>query len=98
LFFRPKSVKLKRLSVAPHPTRMNMRRVVSMILVFLGLTILIGNFVFWIATSRSPLNPTLAIILGTLLLVAGALILITEMLESWLSHGQAALVDGLQAG
>jgi hypothetical protein len=31
-------------------------------------------------------------------LVAGILIFITEMLESWLSHGQAALVDGLQAG
>jgi ABC-type transport system involved in cytochrome c biogenesis permease subunit len=69
-----------------------------MILVLLGLTILIGNLVFWIATSHFPLNPTLAMILGALLLLAGVLIFITEMFESWLSHGQAALVDGLQAG
>lgn len=68
-----------------------------MILVLLGLPILFGNLVFWIAASHFPLNPTLTI-LGALLLVAGVLIFITEMFESWLSHSQAALVDGLQAG
>jgi myo-inositol-1(or 4)-monophosphatase len=35
---------------------------------------------------------------GAILLVVGLLLLITELMESWLSKGQAALVDGLQAG
>lgn len=35
---------------------------------------------------------------GTLLLIIGVLLLITELMENWLSKGQTALVDGLQAG
>ena len=35
---------------------------------------------------------------GTLLSVAGFVLLIMELLETWLSRGQKALVDGLQAG
>jgi len=35
---------------------------------------------------------------GAVLLAVGLLLLITELMESWLSKGQAALVDGLQAG
>jgi uncharacterized membrane protein YcjF (UPF0283 family) len=35
---------------------------------------------------------------GALLLVMGVLLLITELMEDWLSKGQTALVDGLQAG
>jgi hypothetical protein len=35
---------------------------------------------------------------GAVLLIVGVLILITEMIETWLTHGQTALVDGLQAG
>jgi hypothetical protein len=35
---------------------------------------------------------------GALLLVIGVLLLITELMEDWLSKGQTALVDGLQAG
>ncbi len=35
---------------------------------------------------------------GALLLVIGVLLLITEHMEDWLSKGQTALVDGLQAG
>jgi len=36
--------------------------------------------------------------IGILLCVAGCILLITEVLETWLSGGQKALVDGLQAG
>lgn len=36
--------------------------------------------------------------LGVLMLVVGAVLLITELMESWLTRGQSALVDGLQAG
>ncbi len=35
---------------------------------------------------------------GAVLLVVGLLLLVTELLERWLIKGQAALVDGLQAG
>jgi ABC-type transport system involved in cytochrome c biogenesis permease subunit len=79
-------------------TEMKVRKMVSVILVLLGLVILIGNLVSWIVGAHFPLNSTLEMILGVLLLLVGVLIFITEMFESWLSHGQAALVDGLQAG
>ena len=35
---------------------------------------------------------------GGLMLIVGLLLLITELMENWLSKGQTALVDGLQAG
>jgi len=35
---------------------------------------------------------------AAVILVVGVLLLIMELMESWLSKGQAALVDGLQAG
>ncbi len=35
---------------------------------------------------------------GAVLLVVGLLLLVTELLERWLTKGQTALVDGLQAG
>ncbi len=35
---------------------------------------------------------------GAVLLFIGLLVLITELMETWLSKGQTALVDGLQAG
>ena len=77
---------------------MKVRNIAAIILVFFGFaTILIGLY-SWNADAHSPLNLTVTIILGVLMLVAGVLMFITEMFESWLSHSQAALVDGLQAG
>lgn len=35
---------------------------------------------------------------GAVLVVIGLLLFLTELLETWLSKGQTALVDGLQAG
>jgi hypothetical protein len=40
----------------------------------------------------------LVAIVGVLFLVVGLVILITEIVEGWLSCSQSALVDGLQAG
>ena len=37
-------------------------------------------------------------VVGVVLLGVGLLLLVTELVENWLSKGQAALVDGLQAG
>jgi len=41
--------------------------------------------------------PILATV-GALMFIIGLLLLITELMENWLRKGQAALVDGLQAG
>ena len=53
----------------------------------------IGSFIV-----HYSLNWTITGGTGVVLLVIGALILITELMEVWLSRGQTALVDGLQAG
>lgn len=62
-------------------------------IVFIALSI--GSM---IAHYTPSLNPTILSVLGALLLVIGLLLLITELMETWLSRGQTALVDGLQAG
>lgn len=36
--------------------------------------------------------------IGAVLLAVGVLLLITELMVSWIGRGQTALVDGLQAG
>jgi len=45
-----------------------------------------------------PVGISWLIVLAVLLLVIGLIVLITELLEKWLSNSQTALVDGLQAG
>lgn len=45
-----------------------------------------------------PLGNALVGGIGVLFLIVGLLVLITEILESFLTRGQVALVDGLQAG
>ena len=77
---------------------MKVRNISAIILIFFGFATIVIGLYFWDAGAHSPLNLTVTIILGMLLLVAGILMFITEMFESWLSHSQAALVDGLQAG
>jgi hypothetical protein len=45
-----------------------------------------------------PLGNSLVGGIGVLLLIIGLIVLITEILESFLTRGQTMLVDGLQAG
>ena len=52
----------------------------------------------WLLGMTLPVNPTTIVILGAAALVVGLIMFVTELFESWLSHGQSALVDGLQAG
>ncbi len=58
--------------------------------------------VFSIGSMLAHLSPFLSIpalgVAGAIMFVVGLLLLMTELMESWLSKGQAALVDGLQAG
>ena len=51
-----------------------------------------------IAHLALPLANALVGAIGVLFLIVGLLVLIAEILESFLSRGQVALVDGLQAG
>ena len=67
-------------------------------MIVLGILLVAVSIGSMVVRYTSSLNLTLLGGLGALVLVIGALLLITELLETWLSRGQTALVDGLQAG
>jgi hypothetical protein len=71
---------------------------ISIILVSVGLLMLATGLGSWLLGMTLPVNSTTIVILGTAALVVGLIMFVTELFESWLSHGQSALVDGLQAG
>jgi len=73
------------------------RVVIAVILIFTG--IVLSSISAWsIVQGASLLAWLMPLAVGTLLCLAGLVLLITELLEAWLSRGQKALVDGLQAG
>ena len=74
-----------------------MRKVIAILLLLLGLTMCVAGVSLWINAVPSPFL-SVTIILGVVLVVVGILIFTPEIFESWLSHGLAAIVDGLQAG
>ena len=76
---------------------LKVRKSIAIILILLASVVSVVGIWSWIIGMNPPLG-FITILLGLLLLVVGILIFITEMFESWLSQGQAALVDGLQAG
>jgi hypothetical protein len=61
---------------------------------------LLVGFSIWsyVSHSSSALSVSLFGGVGAVLLGVGLLLLITELMEVWMSRGQTALVDGLQAG
>lgn len=61
---------------------------------------LLVGFSIWSYVSRSSSALGVSLIggVGAVLLGVGLLLLITELMEVWMSRGQTALVDGLQAG
>jgi hypothetical protein len=74
------------------------RGVVAIVLIALGISFIalaIGSMLTHYAAYVSA--PILAAA-GALMLIIGLLLSITELMENWLSKGQTALVDGLQAG
>ena len=77
---------------------LKLRKAVAIILVLTGLLTFVAGLSSWIVNAYSPFSSTVMIIFGVLLLGLGIIVMIIERFESWLSHGQAALVDGLQAG
>ena len=72
-------------------------KIVASTVTVLGVIILAFSAVTVMAHGPA-LNAWLSAALGVLLIVIGLALLITQLLESLLSGGQTALVDGLQAG
>jgi TctA family transporter len=63
----------------------------------LGVVLVIFSAVI-VIMHGSALDAWLTVAFGVLLMIIGLALLITEHFEAWLSGGQTALVDGLQAG
>ena len=78
--------------------RLKKRRVVSGILFVLGVVLLMWGVFQWLFSSVFTIDDTVLMMCGAVLVVVGILILIADLFETFLSHGQTALVDGLQAG
>jgi hypothetical protein len=64
----------------------------------LGVALLVGSIILWVLNLGSTLSPTLLAIGGALLLIVGFSLFVADFFEAFLSRGQTALVDGLQAG
>jgi hypothetical protein len=77
---------------------MRARRLVGLSLIGLGLVLIAAALSAGILHHTLPIGTGSLAVLAVLLLVIGLIVLITELLEGWLSRSQAALVDGLQAG
>ena len=76
---------------------MKAHMVIALVLIFTGIILAIVSLLSMIG-SAPMLSWILPLAVGVLLCVVGFVLLITELLETWLSRGQKALVDGLQAG
>lgn len=70
---------------------------IAAVVILVGLLLLVDSVLSIVSHSRM-VNWILPLAIGSLLFVAGFVLLITELMETWLSRGQRALVDGLQAG
>jgi len=78
-------------------TALSAHRVIALTMMVLG-AILVGFSAATVMTHGSTLGAWLSAGVGISLIVIGLALLVTELLERWLSGGQTALVDGLQAG
>ena len=77
---------------------MRSRRLIGLALTGLGLVLAAASLASVILHYALPVGVGWLAALAALLLVIGLIVLITELIERWLSRSQAALVDGLQAG
>lgn len=77
---------------------MRSRRTKGLLAFGIGLLLVIFSIFSLVAHSEPFLNPVFLGVIGVVALVVGLFLLMTDLFESWLSRGQTALVDGLQAG
>jgi len=52
----------------------------------------------WLFSSAVTFDDTVLMVCGAVLVIVGILMFLADLFETFLSHGQTALVDGLQAG
>ena len=77
---------------------MRMRFLIASCILAIGVTLIVSSVIGSILRDTRPLGNSLVGGIGVLLLIIGLIVLITEILESFLSREQTMLVDGLQAG
>jgi hypothetical protein len=74
------------------------RGLVGVALIALGICLIAVAIASILTHFKIFAGATMLAIAGTVVFIIGLLLLMTELIENWLSKGQAALVDGLQAG
>ncbi|HKM75939.1 MAG TPA: hypothetical protein VJZ32_05940 [Candidatus Bathyarchaeia archaeon] len=74
------------------------RKVLSAILSMFGVLLILWGVFQWLFSSAVKFDDMILMICGTVLVIVGILLFIADLFEAFLSHGQTALVDGLQAG
>jgi len=73
------------------------RVVIAVIMIFTGVVVVIASVQFMLG-GGAVFSWIIPLVVGVLLCVAGFVLMLMELLETWLGRGQKALVDGLQAG
>ena len=76
---------------------MRNRVVIAVTLMAVGIVTMVGSALS-LAVYSAGLDSVFGIVAGAVLILVGLALLVTELMETWLSRGQSALVDGLQAG
>ena len=71
--------------------------VIALIMIFASILLIVVSALSMMARG-SRLNWLVVLAVGAFLCVAGFMLVTAELMETWLSRGQRALVDGLQAG
>ncbi|MGO9644512.1 MAG: hypothetical protein ACLPY5_07165 [Candidatus Bathyarchaeia archaeon] len=77
---------------------MKKRRVLPGIISVFGVLLAMWGVFQWLFSSTVTFDDTVLMICGGFLVIVGILMFIADLFEAFLSHGQTALVDGLQAG
>ena len=77
---------------------MRTRKLLGLFLATLGLVLPAASLSVAVLYYNLGIGSGVVAAMGILFFVLGVEVLITDILEVWLSGGQAALVDGLQAG
>jgi hypothetical protein len=78
-------------------TALRIRPVVALILMVTGIGAAVVSALALMVNSPT-LSWLLGVVGGVILILVGLALLVTELMERWLTRGQRALVDGLQAG
>ena len=79
-------------------SQMRSRRTKGLLAFGVGLLLITFSIFSSVTHTERFLDPIFLGVIGVVALVVGLFLLMTDLFESWLSRGQTALVDGLQAG